>query len=186
MAGGNLTVRKARMDERAALEALIAASARELGGRDYSRAQLDRAIGNVFGVDSELIEDGTYLVAEIDGAAAGCGGWSRRKTLFGADGRAGRDPGRLDPAKDAARIRAFFVHPDFARRGVGRALYDRCEMEARAAGFGALELMATLGGIPLYSALGFEPAASIDYDLGAGLSMRFVPMRKVLPTVTVS
>ena len=186
MAAGNLTVRKARLDERETLDALIAASARELGGRDYASAQLDRAIGTVFGVDSELIEDGTYLVAEIDGVPAGCGGWSRRGTLFGADARAGRDPSRLDPAKDAAKIRAFFVHPAWSRRGVGRAIYDRCEAEARAAGFQALELMATLGGIPLYKALGFEPGAPIDYDLGDGLSMSFVPMRKNLPSLTVS
>ena len=186
MASGTLTVRKARMDERSALEALIAASARELGGRDYSDAQLDRAIGNVFGVDSELIEDGTYLVAEVDGERAGCGGWSKRATLFGADARAGRDSTALDPKTDPAKIRAFFVHPDFARRGVGRSLYDRCEAEAGAAGFGALELMATLGGIPLYAALGFEPGAAVDYDLGNGLSMRFVPMRKILRRITVS
>ena len=186
MVAGKLTVRKAQRVEREALDALIAASARELGRRDYTDAQLDRAIGNVFGVDSELIEDGTYLVAEINGALAGCGGWSRRKTLFGADARAGRDSTALDPAKDAAKIRAFFVHPDFTRRGVGRALYDRCEAEARAAGFAALELMATLGGLSLYMALGFEPADAIDYDLGNGLSMRFVPMRKILRLITVS
>ena len=186
MTTGNLIVRKARMDERDALDALIAASARDLGGRDYSSTQLDRAIGTVFGVDSELIEDGTYLVAEIDGARAGCGGWSRRATLFGADSGAERDPNRLDPAKDAAKIRAFFVHPDWSRRGVGRAIYDRCETEARAAGFGSLELMATLGGIPLYKTLGFAPGEPIDYDLGDGLFMRFVPMRKNLPTITVS
>jgi GNAT superfamily N-acetyltransferase len=186
MAAGNLTVRPARMDERDALDALIAASARELGGRDYSSTQLDRAIGTVFGVDSELIEDGTYLVAEIDGVRAGCGGWSRRATLFGADARAGRDPRRLDPATDPAKIRAFFVHPDWSRRGVGRAIYDRCEAEARAAGFGSLELMATLGGLLLYSGLGFEPGPAIDYDLGDGLSMRFVPMRKILAPITAS
>ncbi|HEY3813989.1 MAG TPA: GNAT family N-acetyltransferase [Caulobacteraceae bacterium] len=186
MAGGNLTVRAARMDEREALDALIAVSARELGGAHYSGAQLDRAIGTVFGVDSELIEDRTYLAAEIDGVLAGCGGWSARKTLFGADAGAGRDSARLDPATDAARIRAFFVHPAWSRRGVGRALYDRCEVEARAAGFGSLELMATLGGLLLYETLGFEAGPAIEHDLGEGLSMRFVPMRKILAPLTVS
>ena len=186
MAAGNLTVRPARLDERDALNALIAASARELGRRDYTDAQLDRAIGTVFGVDSDLIEDGTFLVAEIDGVCAGCGGWSGRATLFGADARAGRDSSRLDPATDAAKIRAFFVHPDWSRRGVGRAIYDRCEAQARAAGFGALELMATLGGLLLYRTLGFEAGPAIDYDLGDGLSMRFVPMRKILAPFTVS
>ncbi len=174
------TIRPARLDEKAALETLIAVSARELSRGDYTDAQLDRAIGTVFGVDTELIEDGTYLVAEVDGALAGCGGWSRRKTLFGADGRSDREQGFLDPAADAAKIRAFFVHPDFARRGVGRAIFDACEAAARAAGFGALELMATLPGERLYRTLGFEGAETIEYDMGGGLMIRFIPMRKTL------
>jgi GNAT superfamily N-acetyltransferase len=173
-------IRPARLDERPALEALIALSARELSRGDYTDGQLDRAIGTVFGVDTELIEDGTYLVAEIEGALAGCGGWSRRKTLFGADGRADREPGFLDPAVDAAKIRAFFVHPGFARRGVGRAIYDACEAGARAAGFGTLELMATLPGERLYRTLGFVGSQPIEYDMGGGLMIRFVPMRKSL------
>jgi GNAT superfamily N-acetyltransferase len=168
------------MDEREALDKLIALSARRLGGRDYSDEELDYAIGTVLGVDTDLIADGTYLVAEIDGARAGCGGWSRRATLFGADAFDGRDARRLDPATDAAKIRAFFVHPDFERRGVGRAIFDHCEAQARAAGFKALELMATLGGVPLYTALGFEGSAPIRHALGGGLEMEFVPMRKPL------
>lgn len=175
-----ILIRAARLDEREALDKLIALSARKLGGRDYSDEELDYAIGTVFGVDTDLISDGTYLVAEIDGVRAGCGGWSRRATLFGADAFDGRDPQMLDPAQDAAKIRAFFVHPDFARRGVGRAIYDRCEAEARAAGFKALELMGTLGGVPLYAELGFKGAAPIRHALGGGLSMEFVPMRKEL------
>jgi GNAT superfamily N-acetyltransferase len=169
--------------ERDALEALIAISARRLSAGDYSDAQLDRAIGTVFGVDSELIADGTYLVAEIDGALAGCGGWSRRATLFGADALQGRNSHLLDPAKDAAKIRAFFVHPDFARRGVGRALYEACAAAARKADFRALELMATLPGERLYRELGFVGSAPIDYDLGEGVSIRFVPMRKTLESL---
>lgn len=173
------TVRAARIEERAALEALIALSARELSRGDYSDEQLDRAIGTVFGVDTELIEDGTYLVAEIDGALAGCGGWSRRKTLFGADGRSDREQGFLDPAVDAARIRAFFVHPDYARRGVGRAIFDACASAARTAGFRTLELMATLPGERLYRTLGFVGSETVEYDMG-GLLIRFIPMRKTL------
>jgi GNAT superfamily N-acetyltransferase len=175
-----LTIRKARLDERATLEALIAVSARELSKGDYSDAQLDRAIGTVFGVDTELIEDGTYLVAEVEGRLAGCGGWSRRKTLFGADALPGRSSELLDPSRDAAKIRAFFVHPDYARRGVGRAILEACEQAARGAGFKALELMATLPGERLYRTLGFEGDPPVDYDLGAELMIRFVPMRKLL------
>ncbi len=180
MVHAHVTVRPARMDERTALDALIALSSRKLGRAHYSDEQLDYAIGTVFGVDTDLIVDGTYLVAEIDGALAGCGGWSRRATLFGADAFDGRDPQALDPAHDAAKIRAFFVHPDFTRRGVGRAIYDRCEAEARAAGFRALELMGTLGGVPLYADLGFLADAPVQHPLRDGLTMEFVPMRKAL------
>jgi GNAT superfamily N-acetyltransferase len=180
MAAAPLIVRPAQAAERGALDALIALSARKLGRAHYSDEELDHAIGTVFGIDTDLIADQTYLVAEIDGALAGCGGWSRRATLFGADAFADRDPARLDPARDAAKIRAFFVHPDWTRRGVGRAIYDRCEVEARAAGFKRLELMATLGGVPLYSDLGFTGGAPIRHPLGDGLSMEFVPMRKEL------
>ncbi|MBS0296640.1 MAG: GNAT family N-acetyltransferase [Proteobacteria bacterium] len=174
------TIRPARLDERSALEALIARSARALSVGDYDEAQLDRAIGTVFGVDTELVEDGTYLVAEIGGVLAGCGGWSRRKTLFGADGRRDREPGFLDPAVDAAKIRAFFVAPEWARRGVGTAILDACEAAARAAGFKALELMATLPGERMYRALGFKGSDPIEYDMGEGRMIRFVPMRKDL------
>jgi len=173
-------IRPARLDEREKLQALIARSARALSVGDYDEAQLDRAIGTVFGVDTELVRDGTYLVAEIDGALAGCGGWSKRKTLFGADGRRDRESGLLDPTTDAARSRAFFVAPEWARRGVGTAILDACEAAARAAGFAALELMATLPGERMYRARGFAGSDPIEYDMGDGLMIRFVPMRKAL------
>jgi len=173
-------IRPARLDEREKLQALIARSARALSVGDYDEAQLDRAIGTVFGVDTELVQDGTYLVAEIDGALAGCGGWSRRKTLFGADGRRDRESGFLDPAVDAAKIRAFFVAPEWARRGVGTAILDACEAAAKAAGFRSLELMATLPGERMYRALGFVGSDPVEYDMGEGLMIRFVPMRKAL------
>ena len=133
-------LRPARLDERATLENLIAVSARALGRSDYSAAQIEAALGSVFGVDSELIRDGTYLVAEADESIVACGGWSKRKTLYGGDGQPGRESALLDPAHDAARVRAFFVHPQWTRLGIGRALIARCEDEARGHGFRSMAL----------------------------------------------
>jgi GNAT superfamily N-acetyltransferase len=173
-------VRRATLDERAALERLIAASARGLSLGDYSAPQVEAALRTVFGVDTELILDGTYYVAEAEGELVGCGGWSRRKTLFGGDRYAARDPGELDPASDPAKIRAFFVHPDWARRGVGASILVTCEREARAQGFRAVELMATLPGVRLYAARGYEAGERVAYEIGDGVSIEFVPMRKKL------
>ncbi len=175
-----ILIRRARLDEKPVLEALIARSARALSVGDYSEAQLDRAIGNVFGVDTELVRDGSYLVAEWDGQLAGCGGWSCRRTLFGADARSGRDDALLDPTTDAAKIRAFFIDPAFARRGLGTAILNACEAAARAAGFKRTELMATLPGERLYRAFGYVGQAPVEYDLGGGVSITFVPMSKSL------
>jgi GNAT superfamily N-acetyltransferase len=111
-----------------------------------------------------------------------CGGWSRRRTLFGSDARDGRDESSLDPRTEAARIRAFFVDPAHARRGLGRAILEHSERQARAAGFTTFELMATLPGVRLYQEFGYQPAAAIDHPLGDGLSIRFVPMNKHLLT----
>jgi GNAT superfamily N-acetyltransferase len=168
-----------RADE-VALQQLIARSARELGIQDYSTAQIEGALQGAFGVDTQLIDDGTYFVAEMGRKLVGCGGWSRRRTLFGGDSHAARDAGELDPKLDAARIRAFFVDPDYARRGIGRALLVRCEAEARAHGFTRLELMGTLPGVRLYQAFGYEPGAMIRHPVGADLSIEFIPMRKAL------
>jgi GNAT superfamily N-acetyltransferase len=176
----DFTIRPARMDERPALEQLIADSARGLSQEDYTPAQIESAITHVFGVDTELVEDGTYLVVEHAGAPIACGGWSRRKTLFGGDRFAGRESGLLDPARDAAKIRAFFVHPAWARRGVGRALLEACEQAARAQGFRALELMATLPGVKLYRTLGFAGDQRVEHTMGDGTTITFVPMRKEL------
>lgn len=161
------------------LDALIAASARRLSRGYYTDAETEAAIAHVFGVDSELVGDGTYLVATVAGRLAGCGGWSRRATLFGGDRFAGRASGLLDPAHDAAKIRAFFVGPDAARAGVGSALLAACEAAAIAAGFTRTELMATLPGVPFYAARGYVAGAAIDLDCG-GVPVRFVPMAKTV------
>ena len=175
----DLIIRPARIDEVPALEAIIAASARVLSQGYYTAGETEAAIAHVFGVDSELVADGTYLVAEAADGILGCGGWSRRATLFGGDRYAGRASGLLDPARDAARIRAFFVAPHAARRGVGAALLHACETAAAAAAFARTELMATLPGEPFYAAHGYQPQPAISLDCG-GVAVRFVPMTKQL------
>ncbi|MEO1365911.1 MAG: GNAT family N-acetyltransferase [Acidobacteriota bacterium] len=182
MSDGEETVeiRVARRDDIAVIEPLIARSVRGLSVGDYTPEQIESALGDAFGLDTQLIGDGTYFVVLVDGAVAGCGGWSFRKTLFGADGRPGREPESLDPAADAAKIRAFFVDPAFARRGIGKALLDHCEAEARAAGFARAELMSTLPGLRLYSRFGYVAGEGIDYPLEKGGSIPFVPMEKAL------
>jgi GNAT superfamily N-acetyltransferase len=179
-AGTTLTIRPARAGEIAALEALIARSARGLSRGFYDDAQTEAAIAHVFGVDTDLVADGSYLVVEdASGAVIGCGGWSRRRTLFGGDNFAGRTPGFLDPAVDAARIRAFFVAPEAARRGVGAHLLDACEQAARVAGFTRAALMATLPGVPFYARHGYVGGDPVRLDLG-GVETMFVPMEKTI------
>ncbi|HEX9305214.1 MAG TPA: GNAT family N-acetyltransferase [Thermoanaerobaculia bacterium] len=173
-------LRKATLEDRSALERLIAASARGLSLPDYTPAQVEAALGSAFGVDSELIRDGTYFVAEADGCIVGCGGWSRRATLFGSDAQPGRRSELLDPAADSARIRAFFVHPDWARRGIGRAILERCEEEARDFGFRSAELLATLPGVPFYRSLGYEGEDRTRHTLRDDITIDFVPMRRSL------
>ena len=165
------------MDERESIKQLIADSARHLSREHYSDSQIETAIATVFGVDTDLIEDGTYFVAEDAGVLVGCGGWSKRKTLFGGDQFSSRDAGYLDPESEPAKIRAFFIHPDHARKGIARAILSRCEDEARAAGFRALELMATLPGIEFYKSCGFVEEGDFDLDL-QGVKLELVPMRK--------
>lgn len=176
----DFTIREARHAEIPALEKLIARSARGLGDGFYSEAETEAAIAHVFGVDSDLVDDGTYLVVEeADGTPIACGGWSRRKTLFGGDNFAGRETGFLDPRTDAARIRAFFVVPEAARRGVASALLAACEGRAAAAGFTTMALMATLPGVPFYAARGYIAEGEISQDCG-GTHVRFIPMTKRL------
>ena len=168
------------MDEREAITQLIAESARLLSRQHYSDTQIEAAIETIFGVDTDLIEDGTYFVAESEGQLVGCGGWSKRKTLFGGDQYSSRDRGYIDPESEPARIRAFFIHPDHARKGIARAILSRCENEARAQGFRALELLATLPGIEFYKSCGFVETGNLDLDLRDDVKLEFVPMRKEL------
>jgi GNAT superfamily N-acetyltransferase len=176
----NMIIRPATMEDREAIKQLIAESARYLSREHYNDAQIDAAIATVFGVDTDLIEDGTYFVAESSGLLVGCGGWSRRKTLFGGDQYSTRDKGYLKPQSEPAKIRAFFIRPSHARKGIARAILTRCEDEARTHGFHALELMATLPGIAFYESCGFSEQGKFDLDLVEGVKLELVPMRKDL------
>ncbi len=166
-------LRKATLADVPQLEALIARSARGLSAEDYRPSQIEGALRGAFGVDTQLLADQTYFVVEEDGRFVGCGGWSFRATLFGGDARAGRDSSMLDPRSQAAKIRAFFVDPQDARRGIGTLLLG-------AHGFSRVELMATLPGVKLYAARGYVGAAMVHFDVGLGESIEFIPMRKVL------
>jgi GNAT superfamily N-acetyltransferase len=170
-------LRLARPEDVPALEALIARSARGLSAPHYTARQTEAAVRHVFGVDSQLITDGTYFVLEEEGRPVACGGWSRRRTLYGSDrAKSGQDP-VLDPAVDPARIRAFFVDPGAARKGLGRRLVDECVRAAREAGFRAIELVATLPGEPLYLACGFAVIERFDLDLPDGVRLPVSRMR---------
>ena len=171
-------LRLALPDDIPTLQQLITRSARELSRGFYTGREIESAIRYVFGVDSALVADGTYYVVEAGDAVAGCGGWSRRRTLYGGDQRPVGPQSFLDPAHDSARIRAFFVAPEFARRGIGRRLLDHCAGAAVAAGFRSLELMATLPGVPFYEALGFTPVEPVTDTLPDGTPLRFVRMTR--------
>jgi GNAT superfamily N-acetyltransferase len=166
------------------LREIIEASVRGLQSSDYSSAQIEGALASVYGVDSQLIADRTYFAAEIIDSDSGgrtivaCGGWSRRKTLYGGDQYAGREDSLLDPAHDSAKIRAFFVHPDWARQGIGRLILEVCENAAREAGFTRLEMGATLSGVAFYRAQGYVEIENQSVPLGNGESLPIVRMSK--------
>ena len=173
-----ITHRPATFEDIPVLNELIAASVRALSPGYYTPTQIESAIKYIFGVDTQLVTDQTYYVAEVDGQLAGCGGWSKRNTLYGGEQHKEIEDPLLNPAKDAARIRAFFVHPDFARRGVGRYLIDVCEKAAKANGFTRIEMGATLPGVPLYAAVGYEAMERIDTPLPDGEMLGIVRMAK--------
>ncbi|MDC8758857.1 GNAT family N-acetyltransferase [Janthinobacterium fluminis] len=174
------TLRLAETVDVARLEALIAHSGIALSAGFYTPQQAEAVTSHVFGVDSQLIADRSYFLIEQDGVLLACGGWSRRRTLFGGDrAKSGPDP-LLDPASEAARIRAFFVAPEMARRGLGRQLLQHCKEQALLAGFRTLELAATMPGVPLYLAAGFEVVDSIELHLPGGIIVPLARMRQAI------
>ena len=172
--------RRAREGDIPALEALIPLSVRTLQSPYYSPIQIEAAIGSVFGVDRQLVRDGTFFVVEHEGQIIGCGGWSRRASLFGGDGgRIGEDR-ELDPQTEPARIRAFFVHPGWARLGIGGSIMAACEMAMSAAGFRSVTIVSTLAGEPLYASFGYDASERFDVPMADGLALPVVRMDKIL------
>src|SRR5258708_1821309 len=189
----NIALRLAVPEDVPILRELIDASVRGLQTRDYTPAQIEGALKTVFGVDSQLIADRTYIVAEVgpaimEGRGArkaesgskivGCGGWSKRKTLYGSDHWTGREDALLDPLCDAAKIRAFFIHPNWARRGIGSMILQACEDAARAAGFTRYEMGATLTGAKLFRVKGYVAVKPISIPLVNGESLPVLHMEK--------
>ena len=170
--------RLAREDDIPALEVLIPVSVRALQAPHYSLAQMEAALGPVFGVDRQLIRDRTYFVAEQDEAIVGCGGWSRRRSLYGGDNRRTSEDELLDPQRDAARVRAFFVHPAWARRGIGRSIMVACEQAIAEAGFHTVDIVATLAGEPLYASFGYAVVERYEIPMASGLGLPVVRMTK--------
>ena len=184
-------LRPATLEDIPRLREIIHASVRTLQAADYTPAQLEGALESVYGVDTQLIADGTYFAAEATAPDSritnhqsritlpiACGGWSKRKTLFGGDQFAQREDSLLDPARDAAKIRAFFVHPQYARRGIGTLILEACEHAARAAGFTRLEMGSTLTGVPFYRAHGYAPLENLQVPLSNGEMLPIVKMSK--------
>jgi GNAT superfamily N-acetyltransferase len=193
MTQASIHLRLAVPDDVPVLRELIEASVRGLQSQDYTPAQIEGALKTVFGVDSQLIADGTYFLAEAESLftertevkngrhesmIVGCGGWSKRKTLYGSDHWTGREDALLDPLCDAAKIRAFFIHPDWARRGVGTMVLRACEDAARSAGFTRFEMGATLTGAKLFRVKGYVAVKSISIPLVNGESLPVIHMEK--------
>jgi GNAT superfamily N-acetyltransferase len=174
-----MTHRAATRDDLSALHTVVDAAIAELQRGFLTEAQIE-ASRMIMGVDTQLIDDGTYFVVEIDGQLAGCGGWSRRATLYGGNQTPGRDAALLDPATDAARVRAMYTAPHFARRGVGRRILELCEAAAAAEGFQRLELMATRSGRPLYESFGFAAIEEVVDDRGGAP----VPLTRMARPIT--
>jgi GNAT superfamily N-acetyltransferase len=177
-----ITLRLARIEEVPALSRLMVLAIRELQKGDYTTREIESALKYVYGMDTLLIHDGTYFVAQQDGNAVGCGGWSRRRLLYGGDNhaKAADDHDFLDPTTEPARIRAFFVHPDWARRGIGRMLLSASERAAYTAGFRSLELMATRTGVALYRSAGYTILELVSKILPDGVPISGYRMAKTL------
>ncbi len=178
MAIDGVAIRRATESDVPAMHALIEASVRGLQAKDYTQAEIEGALGHALGLDSQLVADGTYFIAEVDGEMVASGGWSYRATLCGSDGMTGREPARLDPARDAAKIRAIFVHPAWARKGLGTLMLEHCEGQAREAGFTRLEMGSTLTGAPLYRLRGYEERGRLAIPLPNGEELPVIRMTK--------
>lgn len=182
---GQFEIRLARPEDIPALRGLIEVSVRVLQRADYSTEQLEAALGTAYGVDTQLIADRTYYLVEAvrekgERVLAACGGWSMRKTLYGSDHGPSRDNAMLDPARDAAKIRAFFVHPDWIRRGLATLILKTCEDVAYARGFRRFEMGATLTGVPMYAARGYAEIERIEVPLPNGLTLPVIRMGKTV------
>lgn len=177
----NYSIRTATLNDQTEIESLIAESVRGLSRTDYDERQIELSIKTVFGVDTELIADETYFVAEADSKIVGCGGWSKRKTLYGASVYApSRNSAELNPELDAAKIRAFFIDPNWARKGIGKAILERCEREAKSHGFKSAEMMATLPGVKLYAVCGYAGEEEVKVPVGENIDIICIKMRKNL------
>lgn len=172
-----MTYRLATSAELPELRALMDASIRTFLGACLDPARVEASF-EIMGVDTQLVEDGTYFVVECENRIAGCGGWSRRATLFGGDHSAGRDARYLDPATEPARVRAMYTHPDFARRGIGRLVLSLCEAAAAREGFRSLELVATVAGEPLYTACGFSIVERLEVPTSRAVTVPLARMAK--------
>lgn len=174
-------IRTATLDDIPVLQRVIEASVQQLQTNEYTAEQREGALGHVFGVDTQLIHDATYFVAcpaEQPETIAGCGGWSFRKTLFGSDHGPGRVPEVLDPAVDAAKIRAIFIHPEWARQGIGSMILEYCEAAAQSAGFRRFEMGSTLTGVALYALKGYRERERVEVPLPNGSRLPIVHMVK--------
>jgi GNAT superfamily N-acetyltransferase len=178
-AKSHLTLRLAVPEDVPVLSALMDRAIGELLGA-FLPPEGVKASFEIMGLDTQLIADGAYFVVEDSGQIAGCGGWSRRATLFGGDHSAGRDAALLDPKVDAARVRAMYTHPDHTRKGVGRLILDACEAAARAEGFSRVEMAATMGGVPLYRACGYHDIEPFEAVTSTGYRVPLIRMGKAL------
>lgn len=168
----------ARVEDGPALRELIADSVRGLQQEEYSQEQIEGALGTIYGTDRQMIEDGTFYVVEDDSTIVACGGWSRRRTSFGSDHSPVKDDAPLHPGTDPAKIRGFFVHPNWSRRGIATRLLEACEAAARDAGFLRFELFSTLTGVPLYACRGYTERERVCFTLPNGEPYEAVRMTK--------
>jgi GNAT superfamily N-acetyltransferase len=179
MPDNHIRLRFAREADLPLLQPLVQQAIMELLSPFLSAEQV-QASCEIMGLDTQLVADGTYFVAELESAVAGCGGWSRRATHFGGDHSPGRDARALDSTHEPARVRAMYTHPAFARRGVGRAILARCEEAADAEGFHSVALVATMAGLPLYRACGYEEVERFDEITPSGIAVPLVRMQRRL------